>query len=109
MVYKSYIFCHLILSVITFLDAAKALHVLHFLCTLRNLCGPKNSLPIRMQRTLENLHLKFLQIIAIHSALIRSLTKVWKTWRGPLRGGRAWTRGPKYALSKILQNKEHYH
>ena len=40
---------------------------------------------------------------------MRNLTKVWKTWTGPLRGGRAWSRGPKSALSKILQKKEHYH
>ena len=43
-----------------------------------------------------------------HSALRRNLMKVWKTWTGPLLGGRAWSRGPKSALSKILQNKEHY-
>ena len=42
-----------------------------------------------------------------HSALMRNLMKVWKTWTGPSRGGRAWSRGPKSALSKILQNKEH--
>ena len=68
----------------------------------------EDSLPIRMQRTLENLHLKFLQIIAVHSALIQNLTKVWKTWKGALRGGRAWSRGPKSVLSKILQNKDNY-
>ena len=34
--------------------------------------------------------------------------KAWKTWTGPLLGGRAWSRGLKSALSKILQNKEHY-
>ena len=47
--------------------------------------------------------------IGEHSALMRNLTKVWKTWTGPLQGGRAWSTGPKSALSKILQNKEHYH
>ena len=46
---------------------------------------------------------------ANHSALMRNLTKVWKTWTGPLRGGRAWSRGPKSALSEILQYEEHYH
>ena len=45
---------------------------------------------------------------ASHSALRRNLMKVWKTWTGPSRGGRAWSRGPKSALSEILQNKEHY-
>ena len=44
-----------------------------------------------------------------HSALRRDLMKVWKSWTGPLLGGGAWSRGPKSALSKILQNKEHYH
>ena len=43
-----------------------------------------------------------------HSALRRNLTKVQKTWTGPSLGGRAWSRGPKSALSKILRNKEHY-
>ena len=47
--------------------------------------------------------------LSFHSALMRNLMKVWKTWTGPSRGGRAWSRGPKSALSKILQNKEHYH
>ena len=28
---------------------------------------------------------------------------------GTFTGGREWSRGPKSALSKILQNKEHYH
>ena len=45
----------------------------------------------------------------LHSALMRNLIKVWKTWTGLLWGGRAWSRGPKSALSEILQNKEHYH
>ena len=45
----------------------------------------------------------------LHSALRRNLLKVWKTWTGPSRGARAWSRGPKSALSEILQNKEHYH
>ena len=40
---------------------------------------------------------------------MRNLTKVWKTWAGPSQGGRAWSRGPKSTLFKILQNKEHYH
>ena len=44
-----------------------------------------------------------------HSALMRNLMKVWKTWTGPLWEGRAWSRSPKSALSDILQNKEHYH
>ena len=44
-----------------------------------------------------------------HSALMRNLMKVWKTWTGPSRGGRAWSRGPKSALSEILQNKEHFY
>ena len=44
-----------------------------------------------------------------HSALKRNLMKVWKTWTGPLLGGRAWSRGLKSALSKILKNKEHFH
>ena len=44
-----------------------------------------------------------------HNALKRNLMKVWKTWTGPLLGGRAWSRGLKSALSKILQNKEHFH
>ena len=44
----------------------------------------------------------------VHSALMRNPTKVWKTWTGPSRGARAWSRSPKSALSKILQNKEHY-
>ena len=44
-----------------------------------------------------------------HSALRRNLMKVGKTWTGPLLGGRAWSRGPKSALSKILQNKEHFY
>ena len=39
---------------------------------------------------------------------MRNLMKVLKTWTGPSRKGRAWSRGPKSALSKILQNKEHY-
>ena len=43
-----------------------------------------------------------------HSALRRNLMKVWKTWTGPLLGGRTWSRGPKAVLSKILQNKEHF-
>ena len=47
--------------------------------------------------------------LVIHSALMRNLMKVWKTWTGPSQGGRAWSRGPKSALSEILQNKEHYH
>ena len=34
--------------------------------------------------------------------------KEWKTWTGPSQVGRVWSRGPKSALSKILQNKEHY-
>ena len=46
--------------------------------------------------------------LGCHSALRRNLMKVWKTWTGPLLGGRAWSRGPKSALSKILQNKEHF-
>ena len=46
--------------------------------------------------------------VSYHSALMRNLMKVWKTWTGPSRGGRAWSRGPKSALSKILQNKEHF-
>ena len=46
--------------------------------------------------------------LTLHSALRRNLMKVWKTWTGPLLGGRAWSRGPKSALSKILQNKEHF-
>ena len=53
----------------------------------------------------------FLQtaIIEQHSALRRNLMKVWKTWTGLSLGGRAWSRGPKSALSKILQNKEHFY
>ena len=47
--------------------------------------------------------------LTIHSALRRNLMKVWKTWTGPSLGGRAWSRGLKSALSKILQNKEHFH
>ena len=43
--------------------------------------------------------------ISLHSALMRNLMRVGKTWMGPSREGR----GPKSALSKILQNKEHYH
>ena len=35
--------------------------------------------------------------------------KVQKTWTGPSLGGGAWSRGSKSELSKILQNKEHYH
>ena len=35
-----------------------------------------------------------------HNALMRNLMKVWKTWTGPLQGGRAWSRGPKSALSQ---------
>ena len=49
------------------------------------------------------------EAIAKHSALRRYLMKVWKTWTGHSREGRAWSRGPKSALSEILQNKEHYH
>ena len=49
------------------------------------------------------------QRIEYHSALMRNLIKVWKTWLGLLQGGRAWSRGPKSALSEILQNKEYYH
>ena len=45
----------------------------------------------------------------MHSAMMRNLMKVWKTWTGPLRGGRAWSKGPKSALSEILQNKEHFY
>ena len=45
----------------------------------------------------------------MHSVLMRNLIKVWKTWTRPLWFGRAWSRDPKSALSKILQNKEHYH
>ena len=29
--------------------------------------------------------------------------------KGPLQGGRAWSRGPKSALFEILHNKERYH
>ena len=47
--------------------------------------------------------------LVVHSALRRNLMKVWKTWTGPSLGGRAWSRGLKSALSKILQNKEHFH
>ena len=44
-----------------------------------------------------------------HSALRRNLMKVWKTWTGPSQGGRAWSRGPKSALSEILHNKEYFY
>ena len=37
-----------------------------------------------------------------HSALRRNLMKVWKTWTGLSLGSRAWSRGPKSALSKFL-------
>ena len=47
--------------------------------------------------------------IQVHSVLKKNLTKVWKTWTGPLQGGTAWSRGPKSALSKILKNREHCH
>ena len=46
--------------------------------------------------------------IAPHSPLRRNLMKVWKTWTGLSLGGRAWSTGPKSAMSKFLQNKEHY-
>ena len=46
-------------------------------------------------------------LVASHSALMKNLMKVWKTWTGPLRDGRAWSRGPKSALSEILHNKEY--
>ena len=39
---------------------------------------------------------------------MENVKRKWKMkWR-PLQGGRVWSRGPKSALSKILQNKEHY-
>ena len=44
-----------------------------------------------------------------HSVLTRNLTKVWKTRTRPLQGGRAWSRGPKSALSEILHNKEYFY
>ena len=31
-------------------------------------------------------------LINYHSAIMRNLTKVWKTEKGPLQGGRAWSR-----------------
>ena len=40
---------------------------------------------------------------------MRNLTKVWKTWTASLWDGRVRFRGPRPALSKILQNKEQYH
>ena len=45
----------------------------------------------------------------VHSALRRNLMKVWKTWMGPSQGGRAWSRGPKSAMSEILHNKEYFY
>ena len=42
--------------------------------------------------------------LVIHSALMRNLKKVWKTWTGPLWSARAWSRGSKSALSKIIKN-----
>ena len=47
-------------------------------------------------------------LMLVHSVLRRNLMKVWKTWTGLSLGGRAWSRGPKSALCKILGNKEHY-
>ena len=44
-----------------------------------------------------------------HSKLMRNLKKVWKTRKGPSKGGRVWSRDPKSTLFKILQNKEHYY
>ena len=41
------------------------------------------------------------EALPIHSALMRNLLKVWKTWTGLLWGGIAWSKGPKSALSKI--------
>ena len=35
--------------------------------------------------------------------------KVWKTKTGPLQGDKAWSRGPKSALSEILHNKEYFY
>ena len=49
------------------------------------------------------------KVKTLHSALMRNLMKVWKTWTGPLWGSRACSRGPKSALSEILQNKEHFY
>ena len=55
----------------------------------------------------KNLTVEFPQ--ALHSALIRNQTKVWKTKRGLLQGDKAWSRDPKSALFEILQNKEHFY
>ena len=47
------------------------------------------------------------ELDAVHSALMRNLTKVWKTFTLPLQRIRVWSRVPKSALSEILQNKEY--
>ena len=38
-----------------------------------------------------------------HSALMRILTKVWKTWTGPSQGGRAWSTGVAKSTGTILE------
>ena len=44
--------------------------------------------------------------ICIHSALMRILTKVRKTWMGPLQGDKAWSGDPKSTFLKayIIRN-----
>ena len=66
----------------------------------------KECLPWKIQTS--SLGQRAIPIKSMHSALKRNLMKVWKTWTGPSLGDRAWSRGPKSALSKILQNKEHF-
>ena len=45
----------------------------------------------------------------IQGMTIRNLEKVWKTEMGHLQGDRAWPRGPKSQLFRILQYRDHYH
>ena len=50
------------------------------------------------------------ELVAVHSALMGNLTKVWKTLTVPLPlVSVRRSKGPKSALSEILQNKEHFY